>query len=376
VAALVGSAPLFLASQGTPAVRLGAIVAVAVGIVTLGACLFPIGSSAAGQGRPKRRVDERDIMFARARLQPGSSEYERYYAMRPENRESDDRTRSLPGLLSPDAAKADPLYFASAEAAFRVTEALRDDVDGPVASDRVEIEAGELSTIVKRAARNFGAREVGIAQLEPYHIYTHVGRGSGEWGEPVRLDHRWAVALTVEMDHAAMSFAPAAPVVAESARQYVESAKACIELAALIRGLGYSARAHIDGNYRVIAPLVARDAGLGEIGRMGILMTPRLGPRVRLGVVTTAAPRVSRSGSPGGGAGRSTPTVASATGTPSAPTAESAWRSVRTPTRTTPRTISFGGRRAGRVRRDGSRCGRTICSTGAGHARVGELQGR
>ena len=46
----------------------------------------------------------------------------------------------------------------------------------------------------------------------------------------------------------------------------------------MIRRLGYPARAHIDGNYRVIAPLVARDAGLGEIGRMGLLMTPRSRP--------------------------------------------------------------------------------------------------
>jgi epoxyqueuosine reductase QueG len=37
----------------------------------------------------------------------------------------------------------------------------------------------------------------------------------------------------------------------------------------------------------VICPLVARDAGLGEIGGMGILMTPAHGPRVRIGVVTT-----------------------------------------------------------------------------------------
>ena len=50
-----------------------------------------------------------------------------------------------------------------------------------------------------------------------------------------------------------------------------------------------TARAHIDGNYQVIAPLVARDAGLGTIGRMGLLMTPELGPRVRLAVVTTRA---------------------------------------------------------------------------------------
>jgi epoxyqueuosine reductase QueG len=36
--------------------------------------------------------------------------------------------------------------------------------------------------------------------------------------------------------------------------------------------------------------LVASDAGLGVIGRMGLLMTPRLGPRVRIAVVTTDLP--------------------------------------------------------------------------------------
>ncbi len=39
-----------------------------------------------------------------------------------------------------------------------------------------------------------------------------------------------------------------------------------------------------------MCPLVARDAGLGEIGRMGLLMTPKLGPRVRIAVVTTNIP--------------------------------------------------------------------------------------
>ncbi len=42
----------------------------------------------------------------------------------------------------------------------------------------------------------------------------------------------------------------------------------------------------------MIAPLIAKDAGLGEVGRMGLLMTPRLGPRVRLGVVTADLPLV------------------------------------------------------------------------------------
>lgn len=51
--------------------------------------------------------------------------------------------------------------------------------------------------------------------------------------------------------------------------------------------MGFDARAHIDANYRVICTAVAMDAGLGTIGRMGLLMTPKHGPRVRIGVVTT-----------------------------------------------------------------------------------------
>jgi reductive dehalogenase len=94
------------------------------------------------------------------------------------------------------------------------------------------------------------------------------------------------------MDPDLVATAPYAPTGMESARQYVESARVAVQLANFIRSLGYPARAHIDGNYRVVAPLVARDAGLGEIGRMGLLMTPALGPRVRLGVVTTDLPLI------------------------------------------------------------------------------------
>ncbi len=43
----------------------------------------------------------------------------------------------------------------------------------------------------------------------------------------------------------------------------------------------------------MVCPLVGRDAGLGEIGRMGLLMTPKHGPRVRLGVVTTDLPMIT-----------------------------------------------------------------------------------
>ncbi len=291
LAAILFSVPPLMAAALPPPIPLiGATVVICLLLIVIVAYVAPIGGAPPLGGRPRRRVDERDIMFARGRLVAESPEFEAYYAMRPENRAGDDLTRSLPGLLSADAELAEPLAFAAAEACFDLTEALRDHIDGEVAAHRQERTPEQWSTELKLLARSYGAREVGITELRPYHVYTHVGRGTGIWGEPVELDHRWALAFSVEMDHRRISHAPAAPVVEESARQYVEGAKIALILASWIRRLGYPARAHIDGNYRVIAPLVARDAGLGEIGRMGLLMTPSTGPRVRLGVVTTDMP--------------------------------------------------------------------------------------
>jgi ferredoxin len=304
-----------LAEKERRAARTSLAIALAFALLTLVLTLLPTGiSSWAGlvgwiavaatglylgatptrkvelNGRPSRRVDEREIMFARARLDPGSPEFEQYYSDHPEHLRSDNRCRRLPGLLSPDAKLAETEAFASAKASFSEAESLRHAVDGPVAPRRCRKHPNQATAELKRLILDGGARDVGATQLHDYHVYSHIGRGTGVWGEPIAFEESWALAFTVEMDHRTMRSAPAAPVVAESARRYAQAAELAVEAATLIRSWGYPARAHIDGNYRVIAPLVAADAGLGEIGRMGLLMTPRLGPRVRLGVVTTALP--------------------------------------------------------------------------------------
>lgn len=291
--AIVISVSLFLFSQLSLTMKMALLGIMFVGVIaTVILFTLPIGQVERGNDVPINRFDERDVIFARANLTPGSPEFEGYYAMRPENRVIDDRFRALPGLLSPDANKADPLFFASAKASFALTKAMREEVEGPVAGVREELTEIQSTYMVKRLARFYGAVSVGITELHPYHIYSHIGRGTGEYGARITLDHRYAIAFTVEMDHEIMAQAPEAPVVMESARKYVQMGVIGLKLGYLIRFLGYPARAHIDGNYRVIAPLVARDAGLGGIGRMGILMTPHLGPRVRLGVVTTDLPLV------------------------------------------------------------------------------------
>jgi ferredoxin len=264
-------------------------------IIFIGSTLFmiPIGQVDISKDTPQTRFDERDIMFARARLVPDSPEFLEYYTDHPENLEPDTKTRAKPGLLSPESMYADPYLFASPIASFTLTEALNPAVDGPISNDRHNLSLLEMSTYVKNLAKYFGALDVGVTDLKPYHVYSHIGRGAGKYGDPIPIDHKNAIAFTVEMDFDMIGANPKAQGVMESARQYVESARVAVQLAAAIRYLGYPARAHIDGNYHVICPLVARDAGLGEIGRMGLLMTPRQGPRVRLGVVTTDLPLLS-----------------------------------------------------------------------------------
>ena len=237
--------------------------------------------------KPSKRFDERDIMFARARLELGSSNFNAYYDMKPENLAADELTRTKPGLFSNQSLFANPPLFAAADASFFLTENLSDAVDGPINPIRQTFTTNCITEFIKELTLYYGALSVGIAKLQPYHVYSNIGRGSGEYGAPLEVEHEFAIAFTVEMDHGIVGTYPLPQGSMETAKQYVEAARTAVQLAAFIRNIGYPARAHIDGNYRVIAPLVARDANLGEIGRMGLLMTPKQGPRVRIGVVTT-----------------------------------------------------------------------------------------
>ena len=255
------------------------------------ALMFPGGVPEPEDDTPTTRIDERDIMFSRALLEPGSDRFREYYREHPGKKALDDAFRARPGLLARGGSAYHPLAFAAAEASFTTIERLRPFVDGEPAAERLEVDARVATRFLDHWVRKLGAVSVGVTELKEYHKYTAVGRGP-DWGRPVTLDHAFALALTVEMDRRALDHAPLAPTVMESAQQYVDAGVIAVQVAGFVRRLGYPARAHIDGNYRVVCPLVARDAGLGEIGRMGLLMTPELGPRVRIGVVTTDLPLV------------------------------------------------------------------------------------
>lgn len=264
-------------------------------ILILAAFLFlvPVGKNKNyRQPIPVKKYDERDTMFSRNKLQSGSERFEAYYSKNPHKKILDDKFRAQPGLLSKGTRQYNPFHYASADASFKTIAALRNVVDGEVSENKVAVNPSEISNYIKHWSIKLGAVDCGITELKDYHKYSVGGRGK-RYGKEIDNQHQFALAFTVEMARGMVSSAPTGSMVMESGQQYLESGKVALQIARFIRNLGYEARAHIDGNYEVICPLVARDAGLGEIGRMGLLMTPKYGPRVRISVVTTNLPLVT-----------------------------------------------------------------------------------
>ena len=240
---------------------------------------------------PRGRIDERDTMFSREILEKGTERYREYYRGHPEDQAGDDALRQNPGLLSERSAYYHREIFLAARANFDLIVKNRPFVEGVVAGEKASVDSRHFSRYLKELAVRYGAVSAGITHLHDYHLYAYRGR-KHNYGEPVNNPHDYALALSVEMDHDFVRAAPYAPAVLESSRQYLRSGMLALWIAQIIRDMGYPARAHIDGEYEVVCPLVARDAGLGEIGRMGLLMTPELGPRVRIAVVTTSMPLI------------------------------------------------------------------------------------
>jgi ferredoxin len=238
-----------------------------------------------------QRTDERDTIFARFELQEGNSVHTDYYRKNPELKEKDHLIKNIPDILSEPHRRKNPWLFSLAAAEFDFLERQIGLVDGEIQGGRFDLGAAENTRMVKDTVRYLGSPVSGIARLNPSYIYSHVGRGPKPYGSEIKLEHKYAISFALEMDLAMVAAAPGPPVIVETGRQYVEAARISLILADLIRRLGYPARAHIAGsNYQAVLPPVAWEAGLGEIGRIGILITEAFGPRARLGLVTTDLP--------------------------------------------------------------------------------------
>jgi ferredoxin len=161
---------------------------------------------------------------------------------------------------------------------------------GPAAQQPAPaLSPGELAQLVKDTARFLGADDAGVAPLDPAHLYSRRGRPLDQYGRDVDLAHESAVVMVFRMRHERIQAGPEMIATAETARVYQQAAAACFAMAEMLQRLGIPARAHVDSNYLLLCPPLAVAAGLGELGRNGVLIHPVFGPELRLGVVSVAA---------------------------------------------------------------------------------------
>jgi len=239
----------------------------------------------------QKRIDQRDTIFSRFDLREKSKAYKDYYAREPGLQGTDDEIRKLPDLLSPDHVKKDPVLFhlTAAEADFQKHQLRR--VTGEVNPLRTELSPFDNTRHIKNILEYYGAVSSGVCELDQAYVYSHVGRGPEPYGSEILLSHKYAIVFAVPMELGMIATSPKAPVIVETERKYLEAGKIALVVGDFIRRMGYPARAHIAGsNYQAVLPPLGWKAGLGELGRIGILITEKHGPRVRLGLVTTDMP--------------------------------------------------------------------------------------
>ena len=158
------------------------------------------------------------------------------------------------------------------------------------ATRKTEATAAENSADVKRAGEFLGADAVGICDYDERWVYTH--RYSRQklsdkaMDLPDGLSH--VVVIVNEMDHQTIQTVPSALSGAATGQGYSRDIIAVLSLTQYIRNLGYRAIASL--NDTALSIPLAIQAGLGQYGRHGLLITPEFGPRVRIAKIFTDLP--------------------------------------------------------------------------------------
>jgi reductive dehalogenase len=257
------------------------------------------------------RFDERDTVFAREALVPGSKEEILYHTRNPHLRKVDRQlSRFIVDKLDRTGPTWERSYYRTVFDSLAHL-ALPDCVDGHPSPGHIDIGKSEAGRLVKSLSRYLGADAVGIGPLRQQWVYSHRGvrpffesqlanmplfEGMREgyaaklYGDPIELSHRNAIVLGFTQNLKVLKSGPGGGSDLEIGRVYAKSALVACQVASFIRSLGFAARAHHVRNYCVLVVPLAVDAGLGELARSGHLLHKTYGLNLRLSCVTTDLP--------------------------------------------------------------------------------------
>jgi len=251
------------------------------------------------------RFDQKNEVFKRARWDPSQREVGRKYYIE-EHDYVELLRRNKPGFTLQDAAFHDAAWRLELEFAQGMLGGRR----GLYAWETKEFgwnkrptgvklpvnDPAKMTRDIKKVATFFGASLVGVCELDRRWLYSHYFSPSkynnveSPQHMPVEIpeEYKYAIAIAIEMDYETIKSSPSLLAEAPTGLGYSKMAFIAGLLAQFIRDLGY--KAIPSGNDTACNIPIAIDAGLGELSRMGLLITPEFGPRVRLCKVLTDLP--------------------------------------------------------------------------------------
>ena len=138
----------------------------------------------------------------------------------------------------------------------------------------------DVTEEIKAKARDLGFGEVGITRYDRRYTFKYKKR----W---IRFEH--AICLAFEQDYERTQAIPSMFAETTHFGTYRTMSQAGLILADYIRTLGYHAQVHSPAdNSAAYIPMFVQ-AGLGQLGANGQLLSPHFGSRARLMIITTDA---------------------------------------------------------------------------------------
>ncbi|PKB78333.1 MAG: hypothetical protein BZY88_19040 [SAR202 cluster bacterium Io17-Chloro-G9] len=139
----------------------------------------------------------------------------------------------------------------------------------------------DVTDAIKNKAKELGFIEVGLAAFD--HRYTYTSK------KDMTTYYPNIICLAYEQDFEPTQTIPSVDAEIVHSSTYRTEGAAALELGNFIRGLGYHAQ--VTGSGDSPGPYIPMfvEAGLGQLGACGYLLTPHVGSRCRLVSVTTDA---------------------------------------------------------------------------------------
>ncbi len=158
------------------------------------------------------------------------------------------------------------------------------------ATRKIEGSPEENAKDLKRAGKFLGADAIGVCEYDERWVYTHNYSRQKLTDKPSDLptDLPNVVVIANEMHHQTIKTVPSALSGAATGQGYSKDIIAVLSITQYIRNLGYRAVASL--NDTALSIPLAIQAGLGQYGRHGLLITPEFGPRVRIAKIFTDLP--------------------------------------------------------------------------------------